>query len=94
MPAVTAGAALALLALSACGDDGQADTGTEAAVESASAAKIKVSAKNGATHAGIPDTGVKVTGGKLTEVKLTEANSGKEVAGAISSDGSGSSTSP
>jgi len=30
---------------------------------------------------------VKVTGGKLTDVKLTEADSGKDVAGAISPDG-------
>ncbi|MGX1971177.1 L,D-transpeptidase [Streptomyces kronopolitis] len=88
VPAVTAGVALALLALSACGDDGQADAGAKAAVENASVAKIKVSAKDGATNAGISDTGVKVTGGKLTEVKLTAANAGKEIAGAISSDGS------
>ncbi|WP_406482261.1 Ig-like domain-containing protein [Streptomyces platensis] len=63
------------------------DAGAVAAVENASVAKIKVSAKDGATNASISDTGVRVTGGKLTEVKLTEANSGKKVTGAISSDG-------
>ncbi|MEV6563904.1 Ig-like domain-containing protein, partial [Streptomyces kronopolitis] len=88
VPAVTGLVALALVALSACGDDGEADAGAKAAVAKASVAKIKVSAKDGAANASISGTGVTVSGGKLTDVKLTEANSGKEVAGAISSDGS------
>ncbi|MGA5566653.1 Ig-like domain-containing protein, partial [Streptomyces platensis] len=87
MPAATALVALGALALCACGDDGRADAGAVAAVEKVSVAKIRVSAKDGATNASISETGVQVTGGKLTEVKLSEANSGKDVAGAISSDG-------
>ncbi|MFK0265298.1 Ig-like domain-containing protein [Streptomyces angustmyceticus] len=86
---LTAGA----LTLSACGDGPSAGTGDDgkngagADAGNASAAKIRISSKDGATHASINDTGVKVTGGKLTDVKLTEADSGKDVAGAISPDG-------
>ncbi|GES34222.1 L,D-transpeptidase [Streptomyces angustmyceticus] len=81
------------LALSACGDGSSAGgnddgkNGAGAAAGDSSDARIKVSSKDGATNASINDTGVKVTGGKLTDVKLTEADSGKDVAGAISPDG-------
>ncbi|MFJ9470502.1 L,D-transpeptidase [Streptomyces caniferus] len=95
--AVTALLAAGALALSACGGDASAggnddgkngQAGADAAAKKdASDAKITVSSKDGATNASINDTGVKVTGGKLTEVKLTEADSGKDVTGAISSDG-------
>ncbi|MGY5127626.1 L,D-transpeptidase [Streptomyces nigrescens] len=92
MPAVTVLLAAGALALSACGagpsaggnDDGK---NNGAAAVNSSDAKIKLPSKDGATDAGINDVSVKVTGGKLTEVKLTEADSGKVVAGAISSDG-------
>ncbi|MGX1757796.1 L,D-transpeptidase [Streptomyces lydicus] len=96
--AVTALFAAGALALSACGGDASAggnddgkngQAGADAAAKKdASDAKIKVSAKDGATNASINDTGVKVTGGKLTDVKLTAADSGTTVAGAISPDGS------
>ncbi|MFE3885131.1 Ig-like domain-containing protein [Streptomyces lydicus] len=96
--AVTALFAAGALALSACGGDASAggnddgkngQAGADAAAKKdASDAKIKVSAKDGATNASINDTGVKVTGGKLTDVKLTAADSGTAVAGAISPDGS------
>ncbi|MGI5258356.1 L,D-transpeptidase [Streptomyces angustmyceticus] len=96
--AVTALFAAGALALSACGGDASAggnddgkngQAGADAAAKKdASDAKITVSSKDGATNASINDTGVKVTGGKLTDVKLTEADSGKDVAGAISPDGS------
>ncbi|MFJ5799095.1 L,D-transpeptidase [Streptomyces decoyicus] len=95
--AVTALFAAGALTLSACGGDASAggnDDGKNgqagadaAAAKNASDVKIKVSSDDGATNASINDTGVKATGGKLTEVKLTEADSGKDVAGAISSDG-------
>ncbi|MFF4282431.1 Ig-like domain-containing protein [Streptomyces kronopolitis] len=95
--AVTALFAAGALSLSACGGDASAggnDDGKNgqaaadaAAAKNASDAKIKVSSDDGATNASINETGVKVTGGKLTEVKLTDAN-GKDVAGAISPDGS------
>ncbi|WP_159481338.1 L,D-transpeptidase [Streptomyces caniferus] len=95
--AVTALLAAGALALSACGGDASAggnddgkngQAGADAAAKKdASDAKITVSSKDGATNASINDTGVKVTGGKLTDVKLTEADSGKDVTGAISSDG-------
>jgi lipoprotein-anchoring transpeptidase ErfK/SrfK len=95
--AVTALLAAGALALSACGGDAEAggnDDGKNgqagadaAAAKDASDAKIKVSSKDGATDASINDTGVKVTGGKLTDVKLTVADTGADVAGAISSDG-------
>ncbi|MFK0264515.1 Ig-like domain-containing protein [Streptomyces angustmyceticus] len=95
--AVTALFAAGALALSACGGDASAggnddgkngQAGADAAAKKdASDAKITVSSKDGATNASINDTGVKVTGGKLTDVKLTEADSGKDVAGAISPDG-------
>ncbi|MGW7023731.1 L,D-transpeptidase [Streptomyces decoyicus] len=92
MAAVTGLLAAGALALSACGggssaggndDDGK--NGRPGA--NAPDVKIKVSSKDGATNASINDTGVKATGGKLTEVKLTEAESGKDVSGALSSDG-------
>ncbi|MGI5256642.1 L,D-transpeptidase [Streptomyces angustmyceticus] len=80
------------LTLSACGDGpsaGGSDDGKNGAgAANSSDAKIKISSRDGATNASINDTGVKVTGGKLTDVKLTEADSGKDVAGAISPDGS------
>ncbi|WUF65471.1 Ig-like domain-containing protein [Streptomyces decoyicus] len=91
MPVVTALLAAGALALSGCGDGSSAggnDDGKNGRPgANAPDVKIKVSSKDGATNAGINDTGVKATGGKLTEVKLTEAESGKDVAGAISSDG-------
>ncbi|MEU5209552.1 Ig-like domain-containing protein [Streptomyces sp. NPDC020742] len=96
--AVTALFAAGALALTACGGDASAggnddgkngQAGADAAAKKdASDAKIKVSSKDGATDASINDTGVKVTGGKLTDVKLTAADTGTEVAGAISPDGS------
>ncbi|MEU7181368.1 MULTISPECIES: L,D-transpeptidase [Streptomyces] len=96
--AATALLAAGALTLSACGgsaeagghDDGKnGQAGADAAAaKDASDAKIKVSAKNGGTDASINDTGVQVAGGKLTDVKLTVADSGADVAGAISPDGS------
>ncbi|MFK0291773.1 Ig-like domain-containing protein [Streptomyces sp. NPDC090442] len=95
--AVTALLAAGALSLSACG--GSAEAGGQgdgkngqagadaAAAKDASDAKIQVSSKDGATDASINDTGVKVTGGKLTDVKLTAVDTGKDVAGAISQDG-------
>ncbi|UQA94864.1 L,D-transpeptidase [Streptomyces halobius] len=95
--AATALFAAGALALSACGGDAEAGghgddkdgqaSADAAAAKDASQAKIKVSAKNGATDASINDTGVKVTGGKLTDVKLTVADSGAVVDGVISQDG-------
>ncbi|MFJ6750757.1 MULTISPECIES: Ig-like domain-containing protein [unclassified Streptomyces] len=95
--AATALFAAGALALSACGGDAGASGNSDgkngqagadaAAAKDASDAKIKVSSKDGATDASINDTGVKVTGGKLTDVKLTVADSGADVAGAISADG-------
>ncbi|MEV5483812.1 MULTISPECIES: L,D-transpeptidase [Streptomyces] len=94
--AVTALFAAGALSLSACGGDAKAggDDGKNgqaaadaAAAKNASDAKIKVSSKDGATDASINDTGVQVTSGKLTDVKLTAADTGKDIAGAISPDG-------
>ncbi|MFJ9615680.1 L,D-transpeptidase [Streptomyces noursei] len=96
--ALTALLAAGALSLTACGGDaeagGQGDgkngqAGADAAAaKDASDAKIKVTSKDGATDASINDTGVSVTGGKLTDVKLTAVDTGKDVSGAISPDGS------
>ncbi|MEV0373714.1 Ig-like domain-containing protein [Streptomyces sp. NPDC050636] len=75
------------LALSACGGGGSADSDSDDGKNGAGF-RIKVSAKDGATNASISGTGVQVSGGTLTEVKLTAAESGKEVAGVMASDGS------
>ncbi|WP_411121628.1 L,D-transpeptidase [Streptomyces sp. x-19] len=94
--ALTALLAAGALSLTACGGDASAGQGDgkngqagadAAAAKDASDAKIQVTSKDGATDASINDTGVKVTGGKLTDVKLTAVDTGKDVAGAISSDG-------
>ncbi|MGD3110186.1 L,D-transpeptidase [Streptomyces sp. YGL11-2] len=94
--ALTALLAAGALSLSACGGNAEAgghdgkngQAGADAAAaKDASDAKIQVSSKDGATDASINDTGVKVTGGKLTNVKLTAVDTGKDVPGAISQDG-------
>ncbi|MEV6808353.1 Ig-like domain-containing protein [Streptomyces sp. NPDC017248] len=78
------------LTLTACGgsatannDDGKGGKDSP----KTSAAKIAISAKDGATGASINATGVKVSDGRLTEVKMTVAGSGQTVPGAISADG-------
>ncbi|UUU28063.1 L,D-transpeptidase [Streptomyces sp. DSM 40750] len=77
------------LTLTGCGGDAKADNkrgGKGASAEDA-AARITISAKDGATDASINATGVKVSGGKLTEVKMTAAEGGAVVAGEIAADG-------
>ncbi|MER6045924.1 Ig-like domain-containing protein [Streptomyces sp. NPDC001793] len=73
------------LVLSACGGGG-ASGGGEGAGKDTSSIKIKVSARNGATDAGL-DTGVSVSGGRLTDVRLVRVDSGATVKGSIAADG-------
>ncbi|MEW2510823.1 Ig-like domain-containing protein [Streptomyces sp. NPDC046870] len=78
------------LTLTACGGSANADNGDGKGGKDSpktSAAKIAISAKDGATGASINATGVKVSDGKLTDVKMTVAGSGQTVPGAISDDG-------
>lgn len=76
------------LTLTGCGGDAKADNksgGKESAKDSA--ARITISAEDGATDASINATGVKVSGGKLTEVTMTVAEGGAVVPGEIAADG-------
>ncbi|MFF6781506.1 Ig-like domain-containing protein [Streptomyces sp. NPDC012510] len=77
------------LTLTGCGGDAQADNKSEGKETSAkdSAARITISAKDGATDASINATGVKVSGGKLTEVTMTVSEGGAVVPGEIAADG-------
>ncbi|MGY4922888.1 Ig-like domain-containing protein [Streptomyces sp. 900105755] len=81
------------LTLTACGGNASADAksdGAKAGQDTAaktSAAKIVISAKDGATGASINTTGVQVSDGKLTAVKMTVAGSGQAVDGTLSADG-------
>ncbi|MGW1890188.1 L,D-transpeptidase [Streptomyces sp. NPDC002004] len=81
--------AVGALTLTACGGGAKADDKNDkGGGTDTSAAQITISAKDGSTGASINATGVKVSGGKLTQVKMTESATGKDVAGAISADGS------
>ncbi|QHC23832.1 L,D-transpeptidase [Streptomyces sp. GS7] len=73
------------MALSGCGGSGAA-SGDEGAKD-ASGPRIKVSARNGATDAGLT-TGVRVSGGKLTGVRLVRVDDGAPIKGSIAADGS------
>lgn len=90
-----------VLTLSACGGGGDASAhgGTKegntsqqkqadkAAAKQASAARIKISPKDGADNASINSSGaVSVTHGKLVSVAMTATQSGKTVDGALSAD--------
>ncbi|MEU5837814.1 Ig-like domain-containing protein [Streptomyces diacarni] len=83
-----------VLALSGCGGDDGGDTEKSAAKndisaeKDASQARIKIASKDGATNASINSGGkVSVKGGKLTKVSMKAAQSGTEVEGSLSSDG-------
>ncbi|WP_369207289.1 Ig-like domain-containing protein [Streptomyces sp. PU-14G] len=83
-----------VLALSGCGGDDGEDTEKSAAKndisaeKDASQARIKIASKDGATNASINNGGkVSVKGGKLTKVSMKAAQSGTEVEGSLSSDG-------
>ncbi|MFE5037614.1 Ig-like domain-containing protein [Streptomyces sp. NPDC056683] len=81
------------LTLTACGGNASADAKSDGAkggqdtAAKTSAAKIVISAKDGATGASINTTGVQVSDGKLTAVKMTVAGSGQAVDGTLSADG-------
>ncbi|QOV37767.1 L,D-transpeptidase family protein [Streptomyces ferrugineus] len=78
------------LTLTACGGSANADNGDKGGDSArTSAAKIAISAKDGSTGASINTTGVKVSGGKLTEVTMKAADSGQDVPGSLSADGTG-----
>ncbi|GGU84436.1 lipoprotein [Streptomyces albospinus] len=85
MLAASALIAMSAMALSACGGGGAA--GSDEGAKGASGIRIKVSAQDGATDAGL-STGVRVSGGKLTEVRLIRVDNGASVKGAIAADGS------
>ncbi|WP_438483840.1 L,D-transpeptidase [Streptomyces sp. S186] len=83
--------AVGALVLSACdgsgasGGDEVADKNTSG-TSGKSGIEIKVSARDGATDAGL-NTGVSVSGGRLTEVRLVRVDSGVTVKGSIAGDG-------
>ena len=74
--------AVGALALTACGGNAKAN-----GKHTHSEPHITISAKNGSTGASINRTGVKVSNGTLTKVTMTESDSGKDVPGEITSDG-------
>ncbi|MGY1437662.1 L,D-transpeptidase [Streptomyces reniochalinae] len=83
-----------VLALSGCGGDDGGDTEKSAAKndisaeKDASQARIKIASKDGATNASINSGGnVSVKSGKLTKVSMKAAQSGTEVEGSLSADG-------
>ncbi|MEU8781809.1 Ig-like domain-containing protein [Streptomyces sp. NPDC048637] len=82
VPALFAAGALALSACGAGASSRDADDD-----RNASGIRIKISARDGATGAGV-HPGVKVSGGQLTSVKLVQVENGATVKGSIAADGS------
>jgi lipoprotein-anchoring transpeptidase ErfK/SrfK len=93
--ATAAGAAVlgGVLMLGGCGTSGGAgddakNANSEAEAKHSSAARIKISSKNGSEGASINEGGeVTVSKGKLTSVKLIAVESGSEVSGSMSGGG-------
>lgn len=92
--AVTAVLLGGVLTLSGCGGDDGGDAEKSAAKNDISAekdssqARIKITAKDGATNASINTGGnVSVKGGKLTKVTMKAAQNGTPVEGTLSADG-------
>ncbi|ARF59241.1 hypothetical protein B1H19_04945 [Streptomyces gilvosporeus] len=77
-----------MVALSACGGNSSSGHGSGKNGAGASGFTIKLSARDGATGAGINDTRVTVSDGKLADVRLVQVDNGAKVKGSMAADGS------